>query len=213
MNARELEMAAAPAPWINQYGQAVHTNPWNEYRPNPAYVSWAREHPAASVPTAVATKGARRAIPHRRLQILAVLIVIATLLVGVKAAHGYWTAVGVASGSAQTGTATVSVVASTVPGSPLYPGGSGTVRVSINNPNPFVMQLTAITGAGTVSATPSCSPTGVTFTDQTGLNISLPANTTTVVDRTNAASMSNASANGCQGATFTIPVSISTRQP
>ena len=32
MNARELEMAAAPAPWINQYGQAVHTNPWNEYR-------------------------------------------------------------------------------------------------------------------------------------------------------------------------------------
>jgi len=53
-----------------------------------------------------------------------------------------------------------------------------------------------------------CTTTGVTFTDQTGLSISVPANSSTETTFANAASMSNASVNACQGDTFTIPVNL-----
>jgi hypothetical protein len=208
---QELEMTGVPAPWINQFGMPVHENLYGDYRPNPAYVAWQQAN--AATPAARSPRRARRARPTRRLQILAVLIVLATFVVGVKAAYGFWTVSGSGTGSATSTTATVSVVAATVPGSPLYPGASGTVRVSINNPNAFAMKLTAVTGTGPITATPTCAPTGVTFTDQTGLNTNLPAGVTTTVDFPNAASMDNTSADGCQGATFSIPVSVSVRQP
>jgi hypothetical protein len=54
-----------------------------------------------------------------------------------------------------------------------------------------------------------CTTTGVSFTDKTGLSISVPANSVgTDATLTNAASMTNASLNACQGATFTIPVTL-----
>ena len=48
----------------------------------------------------------------------------------------------------------------------------------------------------------------VTFDNQTGLNIAVPANNDTTSTLTGTAHMDNTSDNGCQGATFTIPVSI-----
>jgi hypothetical protein len=217
MRTHELETTAAPAPWINQYGQAVHHNPWGEYRPNPAYAAWAQEHAVAPAPSGVATR-TRRALPHRRLQILAILIVVVVVLMGAKAAFGFWTVGGSGVGSAQSGTATVTVAASTgTPTTPLFPGGTGDVTLKINNPNAFAMKLTAVTGAGAITADgahPTCSPTGVTFTDQSGLSTNLPAATNNIaINLPGAASMSTASANGCQGATFTIPVTISVQQP
>jgi len=72
-----------------------------------------------------------------------------------------------------------------------------------------------VTGvAGNGSITPDaghagCTTTGVSFTDQTGLSISVPASGQTQTTLSGAATMSNASLNACQGATFTIPVTIS----
>ena len=102
----------------------------------------------------------------------------------------------------------------------LYPGVSGDVTVKISNPNPFPVRVTSVALDGDNSdITPdaghaSCSPTGVSFTDQTGLTIDVPAksggtNGNVTATLTGAASMSNASVNACQGATFTIPVTMS----
>ena len=54
----------------------------------------------------------------------------------------------------------------------------------------------------------------MTLTDQTGLSQPIPANSVpTPVTLSNAATMSITSVNACQGATFTIPVTISVQRP
>ena len=101
----------------------------------------------------------------------------------------------------------------------LYPGVSGDVTLRISNPNPFPVRVSSVSlnGANSDIAADSghasCSPTGVSFTNQTGLSVDVPAksggtNGSATATLTGAASMSNASADGCQGATFTIPVSL-----
>lgn len=127
--------------------------------------------------------------------------------------YAAWTTSGSGSGYAQAGTAqqltTVDVSASTTP--TLYPGSNGDVLIEISNPNPYPVRVTAITGNGAITADPGhagCVTTGVSFANQTGLTIDIAANSNATRTLTGAASMTNASDNGCQGATFTIPVTL-----
>ena len=138
-----------------------------------------------------------------------------TLIVAGAVSLGYaaWTSNGSGSGYAKAGSAqaltTVDVSASTA--ASLYPGANGSVKIEISNPNSYAVRVTAISGNGTITPDAGhsgCSPTGVTFNNQTGLTIDIAANSSTTATLSNAASMSNASANACQGATFTIPVSL-----
>jgi hypothetical protein len=138
-----------------------------------------------------------------------------TLLVlgAVGLVYAAWTTTGSGSGYAQAGTAqaltTVDVSASTT--ATLYPGVNGDVLLRINNPNSYPVTVTtvtangAITGIGGIAA---CTTTGVTFTTQSGQTLNVPASSAATFTLTGAAHMSNASDNGCQGATFTIPVSL-----
>ena len=130
--------------------------------------------------------------------------------------YAAWTATGGGAGyaKAQNAQALTTVDVSATTPATLYPGASGNVLIRIKNPNPYPVQVTSITGTGAITPdaghAAGCTTTGVTFTDQTGLTINVPANggeTETTLN--NAAQMSNASSNGCQGATFTIPVSLS----
>ena len=120
-----------------------------------------------------------------------------------------WTADGTGNGYAKATTAQV-LTTSTATASPqLYPGGSGDVKVTINNPNPYAVNVTSITGNGAITADlAGCTTTGVSFTNKTG-SWNVAANGSSTVTLTGAASMSNASDNACQGAVFTIPVSLS----
>ena len=127
--------------------------------------------------------------------------------------YAAWTTSGSGSGYAKAQSAqslsTVDVSATTT--ASLYPGASGNVQMRLSNPNPYPVRVTGVTGNGPITADSghaTCVTTGVTFTNQTGLTLDIAANGT--LDRTfnGAASMSNASDNGCQGATFTIPVSL-----
>jgi hypothetical protein len=98
----------------------------------------------------------------------------------------------------------------------LYPGAKSDVLISLINPNPYPVVVTAVSVNGAVTADPNhpgCTITGVSFADQTGLHISVPAR----LDATNgtaraklfgAAAMSNASLNACQGAAFAVPLTI-----
>jgi hypothetical protein len=94
----------------------------------------------------------------------------------------------------------------------LYPGGNGDVKIKINNPNPYPVLVTDVTRSGAITADATgCTTTGVSFADQTNKTIEIAANGNTSVTFNNAASMSNASNNACQGATFTIPVDLAGR--
>jgi hypothetical protein len=155
---------------------------------------------------------------RRFLTILAVAVVILTFGLGV-AAYAYFTSTGTGSGNASTGTLQpVTVVnAAANPNSTLLPGGpAADVVLRVNNPNSRPVTLVSVTGNGTITADGShsgCTTTGVTFTNQTGLNVPIAASTTTVVHLAGAASMSAASLSACQGATFSIPVAITVHQP
>jgi hypothetical protein len=153
-------------------------------------------------------------VKHRALFFLAVIALIG---LGAGVAYAYFTSSGSRSGSGSTGTLQNITVAATTgtPSTPLRPGGSGDVTLQVTNTNSYAVTLVSVTGAGSVTADhghPGCTTTGVTFASQSSLSISITANGTTQVDLPSAASMSAASSAGCQGATFSIPVTITVQK-
>lgn len=126
-----------------------------------------------------------------------------------------WSTSGSGTGYAKAGTASALALndASAATTADLYPGANGTVKLSVTNPNPFAVRITAVTKqvAGTITSDKGAAcnaSTGVTFNNQTGLTLDLAANTTSTFSLANAVSMSNASDNTCQGAVFSIPVDV-----
>jgi hypothetical protein len=93
----------------------------------------------------------------------------------------------------------------------LYPGGTGTVKIKVTNPNAFAVTITGVSGAGTITSDKGAgcdASTGVTFTNQTGLSLALAGGATTVFTLSGAAAMTNSSVTSCQGGIFTIPVTL-----
>ena len=138
-------------------------------------------------------------------------------VVGVMLAAGVafaaWTATGSGNGYAKATTAqaltTVDASGSTT--AQLYPGGTGDVKLTIHNPNPYAVRVTSVTGAGSITSDKGAAcdaSTGVSFANQTGLTLDVAAASNGTFTLTGAASMSNSSDNSCQGAVFTIPVSL-----
>ena len=151
-----------------------------------------------------------RFLSKRNLVVMTTTVIVMT---GVAFVYAAWTTNGSGSGYAKAGSSqalsTVDVSAST--GTTLYPGVSGDVKLQISNPNPYAVRVTAVTGNGTITPDAGhsgCTTTGVTFTNQSSLTIDIAASSSTTTTLTGAVAMSNASLNACQGATFTIPVSL-----
>jgi hypothetical protein len=144
----------------------------------------------------------------------AVVATLAILAAGGGIAVAAWNASGSGSAYSKAGTsvALTTVDVSATVGATLYPGVAGDVVVKIANPNSYPVTVTSVTGTGAVTASGgagTCTTTGVTFTDQTGLTLAVPASSAgTSFTLTNAAAMSNASQDGCRNAVFTIPVSL-----
>lgn len=143
---------------------------------------------------------------------LAAIIVLLVGL-GVTVAFAAWTTNGTGSATAKAQSAqaltTVDVSASTP--ATLYPGATGDVLLRINNPNPYPVRVTGVTGSGAITsdAGASCTAsTGVTFTNQTGLTLDVAANAQATFTLSGSVAMSNASHTTCQGAVFTVPVSL-----
>jgi len=126
-------------------------------------------------------------------------------------AFAAWTASGSGSGSAKAIEA-VALSASGVDGvGQLYPGSDGDLRLEITNPNPYPVRITEVNGNGTITSDKgtSCNgATGVTFTNQIGQELDIDAGDKASFVLANALHMSNASHTTCQGAIFTVPVSL-----
>lgn len=144
------------------------------------------------------------------------LLAIPAVLGAVGIAIGAWNATGSGTGYAKAGTSSSLTLgdasASTV--ADLYPGvTNGNVKITVTNPNPFPVSITTVSQTASTSITSdkgaACNAsTGVTFSTQSGLSLALGAGATSTFTLSGAVAMSNASANACQGAVFSIPVDV-----
>ena len=147
-----------------------------------------------------------------RFVVIALVGVIAVALAGIAIAA--WVVSGSGTGYAKAGSSSALTLsdASASTSADLYPGAAGAVKLKVSNPNPFPVRITAVAGNGAVTSDKGAgcdASTGVSFTNQSGLTLDLLANETNKVFTLPAAvSMSNASDNTCQGAVFSIPVSV-----
>ena len=136
-------------------------------------------------------------------------------------AFAAWTATGDGTGSAGATTqgALTTSDATAVTTAQLYPSATGDLKLVVDNPNHYQVKITSVVnkassfissdkGAACTDANAD-HPTGVTFTNQTGQSINGPADADDYeVTLPGSVGMSNASDNGCQGAVFSIPVTI-----
>lgn len=169
-----------------------------------------RPHLTALVGAPGGSAGAR---PARLRTVL--LLVLPFLLLGTGTAVAYWAAAGSGTGTAAAGTAqplsTVTTSASTT--SVLYPGGpAADVALVVLNPNPYPVTITGVSADGPVIASGglgTCTTHGVTFSPPaSGLPFTVSPSASATVTLGGAAEMSTAAENGCQGATFTLPVAL-----
>lgn len=152
---------------------------------------------------------------HTRASLATGAVVALLAVAGSGAAYAYWAGTGTGAGSASTGTMTIAanvLAGSDQPTGSLIPGRSSDAVVSITNPNGFPVTLYSVAGRGAVTASNGCAPTGVTFLSQSGLTISIPTGATQLVHLNAAVAMDSTSANACQGATFSIPVTVTVRK-
>jgi hypothetical protein len=168
------------------------------------------------------TSNRRVASPRRwmRMPLLFGAVGALVLGLGAGAAYGYFTSSGQGSGTGIGGTmASVTLATAGSPSAPLLPGGpAGDLVFSVTNPNNFNVSLVdvALQPGGTVSTDSShsgCATTDsnpiVSLTSLAGdLPVSIAKNSTVQLDLANAVSMDATATNGCQGATISVPVTI-----
>ncbi len=145
-----------------------------------------------------------------------ILVMAATmsLAFGLSVAFAVWTATGTGEAQAKADNAkAITAVGAAVSIDLLYPGQiNGDVGIAITNPNPYPITINRIERSGSITATPvagrTCTTTGVTFTDQTALSLKVDEGETKTFTLDGVAAMDNTSDNGCQDASFTIPVTL-----
>ncbi|GAA4939215.1 hypothetical protein EV188_10686 [Actinomycetospora succinea] len=150
----------------------------------------------------------------RRLPAVGVTGVAVAVLLGAGLASAAWLSSGGGTATSRGGQAvaptTTAVPGTAVTANLLYPGTSGDVKITVNNPNVYPVTVTSVAANGAPTAaggTGTCATTGVSLTTATP-GTAIAANGSATLTLPNAASMTSASENGCQNATFTIPVTV-----
>jgi hypothetical protein len=148
--------------------------------------------------------------------IIGVAVATAAVATATGVAVAVWSASGTGPGGAAAGVAqslTVTAVTPTGAAANMYPGGpAGTVYFSISNPNPYAVTVTGITWgtpvSNNVTTCPSSNVSIDTNAPKTGLSISIPANGNTggAIAEPGVLDLSHAAPDGCQGVSFTVPL-------
>ncbi|MDA8309394.1 MAG: hypothetical protein M0Z46_02055 [Actinomycetota bacterium] len=152
------------------------------------------------------------------------VVAVTTLFLGLFAgtAYAYFSATGSGTGEVSVGHLQAVVVehATATVTTRLFPGGTGTLDLSLTNPNTFSVTLIGVTGDGPVTVTgggsactsgsattPGTSGVSVEGSLATGLSDTLAPGSTSLTFA-NGALMATSSNTTCQGATFHIPVAV-----
>lgn len=139
-----------------------------------------------------------------------------TVMLVASVALAAWLASGTGSGYAKADTADdLTTSAATPAGDLLYPGSVGDMVITINNPNPYPVTVTQVAR----TADPITSDAGATCDAATGVgtngtwpvvvSIDIAANDSTTTTLDDVLAMTNDSDTTCQGAVFTVPVTVS----
>ncbi len=137
----------------------------------------------------------------------------ATALVAVGVGVAAWSVSGSGDGAVKAASSAPLTLAdaSAFTTADLYPGATAALKLRVTNPNSFPVRITSVSGNGAITSNggAACTAsTGVTLTNQTGLALDLAGAATATVSVPGAVAMSNASDTACQGAVFTIPVTV-----
>jgi hypothetical protein len=147
---------------------------------------------------------------------LTVLVCVGLLAFIAGEAWAYWVAGASGSGVADTDSRLVRVTAlvgGDAPDSTLVPGGTAAVAFRVVNPYGVPLRLTRANASGPVTADanhPGCTANAVTMTAaDPGLTVA--ANGALLVQLPAAAAMDLAAPAACEGATFSIPITVEGR--
>jgi hypothetical protein len=161
---------------------------------------------------------------RRRKALATFCAVMAAALAGLVLAA--WLTDGTGPGRAQAGSLQP-IVVSLASGTPtsgfLLPGGTGSGRFAVNNPNSTALKIVSAQAGGPIglpseggtgaSSNPLCPSSNVTVETLTGLNISLPASTTTDVTIPDVFRLAASAPTDCQGAEFQKSVKLTASTP
>lgn len=146
----------------------------------------------------------------------ALVLALLTLPVG-GVAWAWWSTsgAGTANGSA-IATVALTTTASTANATTLVPGGAADLVVTVTNPNSRAVTLTSATldSSRTVTVAGAVGPcTAPPLAVSATLDQPLAAGATTTVTLPSAVTLGASAASGCQGASFTVPVTLVGRMP
>jgi hypothetical protein len=159
----------------------------------------------------------RRGKLDRRGKVILSVAAVAAVLVNAGVAYAYWRLNGAGTSVAVAGTAVeLELQGKSDDSTPLYPGGTSDLTVTVANKNDFPIRITSVSpGPGEVTADTGhreagCRNTGVVVAqDVIPVSWQVPQNTVGVFTVSDGLKMTNSSETTCQGATFTIPVRAS----
>jgi hypothetical protein len=170
------------------------------------------------------TRTGRSGTRSRNRSRVGVVLLATALLLGAGVSTASWLAVGTGNGSARAATVHDLVVSPAAPTATLYPkpsGGyssasTGTVVATVTNPNAFAVDLTTAS-LGTVTISPvggSTCAAGSVVPAQSSFALSpavrVPAGASGVqITVPGALEMLASAEDGCQGASFTVPLTLS----
>ena len=99
----------------------------------------------------------------------------------------------------------------------LYPGGpAGPAYFTVQNPNPYAVNITGYQWGTPVSSNPTACPSSNVSVDSgapTTVSTAVPANTTSSPLGVNGVlDLAHSAPNGCQGVSFTVPLTVTATQ-
>jgi hypothetical protein len=129
-----------------------------------------------------------------------------------------WSGSGAGSGTASARTAqAITVTAGGTVSADLYPGGpAGTIAFTLSNPNPYAVTMTGVSyGTPTSNNTATCpsSDLSVSGTAPTSVSFALTPGASAVAKTiTGVLVLALAAPDGCQGVSFTVPITLTGTQ-
>jgi hypothetical protein len=149
-------------------------------------------------------------VPTRRRTALLAWTLALLLPAGVGVA--VWSATGSGSGAAKARTAQSLVVTAGSAVGDLYPGASGKVYLSVQNPNPYAVTLTGGSVTAVTGVTGTCPTSDFTLGSGTVPSTSIAAGATADVVLDDALTMKTTALDVCQGVTVTVSATVTGTQ-
>jgi hypothetical protein len=142
----------------------------------------------------------------------AVITLIGVVVASVASvAFAAWTVTGSGSGSVKAASVTA-LNASAAPTSPLFPGSTTGITVTVTNKNPFAVEVQSFTAGKGVTVdddhADDCDGSNVVVLNKSGLTQRVDPGDTTAFTVEASVSMSNDAPAGCQGASFEISLAL-----